>query len=107
MLFLDSITTQVEEGTLKIDVLKTLKRKDSIAIIITSPTLTGITLGGESHLIGKDTLKGNQLTLELKEKSSANVILDYEKVEYHNTSSGTVDIKGILNQININNAIKK
>ena len=107
VLFLDSITTQVEQGTLKIDVLKTLKRKDSIAIVITNPTLTSIALGGESHLIGKDTLKGNRLTLELKEKSSANIILDYAKVEYSNTSSGTVNIKGILNQININNAIKK
>ncbi|MEM6893335.1 MAG: DUF2807 domain-containing protein [Bacteroidota bacterium] len=105
--FLDSITTKVERGALKIDVLKALKRKDSIAVIITNPTLTGIALGGESHLMGKDTLTGDHLTLELKEKSSANIILDYENVEYINTSSGTVDIKGILNQININNAIKK
>ncbi|MEL6305489.1 MAG: DUF2807 domain-containing protein, partial [Bacteroidota bacterium] len=101
VLFVDSIITKVEQGTLKIDVLKALKRKDSVAIIITNPALLGITLGGECHFMGKDTLAGKHLRLEMKEKSSANIMLNYESVEYTNTSSGVVDIKGTLNQINI------
>ncbi|MEO1484279.1 MAG: DUF2807 domain-containing protein [Bacteroidota bacterium] len=104
---LDSIITKVEREELKIDILQELKRKDSIAIVITAPTLNGITLGGKSHFITQDTLTGTQLKLELKEKSAASILLDYKHVAYTNTSSGTVEIKGSLNQININNVVEK
>lgn len=105
--FVDSITTKVVKGELKIDLLKSLKHNDSVAIVITNPELSGIRLGGESHFIGKDTLSGNHITMVLTNKSSAKIILDYNTVEYTNTSSGSVDIKGILNQIKITDPMKK
>lgn len=104
---IDSINTSVLNEELVIEVIKKLKKKDSITIRIDNPELTSLKLGSQAHFKTMGKVSGEKLNLIFYDESSADMELSYDFLKHENTSTGIVNIKGKINQIDFNNEKKE
>ena len=98
-----SIKTSVKNDTLSIETSNDIRKRDSVKVHVTLKTLEHLQLGSHSVVESKDTIVGNELNLQLKGHSAAQLLLKYERMNYGNTSDGLVDISGDIKNIKIVN----
>ncbi|WP_435622729.1 GIN domain-containing protein [Flagellimonas sp.] len=104
---IDSVKTYVANDTLSIETPNDIRKRDSVKVHITLKTLEHLQLGSYSIIESKDTIAGNELNLQLKGHSAAQLLLKYEHMNYSNTSDGLVDIAGDIKNIKIVNVQKE
>ncbi|TMU56914.1 GIN domain-containing protein [Flagellimonas algicola] len=96
---IDSIRTLIIDDTLDISVVSSLKKKDSIILRISNPEYHGLQFSSETSVESVGTLSGTNLDLKFSDKSSGNLELSYERLNYTNTSTGSVNLNGKINQL--------
>ena len=104
---IDSVRTDVVQDTLVIESKKNIKKRDSVVMHITLKSLEHLGLDTYSTIKSKGPISGNELNLELKGQSAAKLLLNYEHMQYSNSSDGTVDISGDIKNIKIVNVQKE
>ncbi|MEX0363344.1 MAG: DUF2807 domain-containing protein [Allomuricauda sp.] len=97
---IDSIGTLIVNDTLDITVASSLKKKDSIVLRISNPEYLGLHFSSEASVESVGTLSGANLDLKFSDKSSGKLELSYEQLNYNNTSTGSVQLNGKINQLN-------
>lgn len=98
---LDSLFTKVNESRLDIELGVGLKKKDSVLIHITNPSLNGILLHTNASFETLEMISGSNLELDFKDESSGKLELNYTHVTYRNTTTGSVDLKGEIANIKL------
>lgn len=97
---IDSIRTLIVDDILDISVVSSLKKKDSIVLRISNPEFHGLKLSSEVSVESVGILSGTNLDLKFSDKSSGKLELSYEQLNYSNTSTGSVNLNGKINQLN-------
>ncbi|WP_190809093.1 DUF2807 domain-containing protein [Flagellimonas sp. S3867] len=98
---IDSVSTFVVNQKLVIQVSEKLKKKDSILIHIDHTALNSLELNDSSHFETNGQISGENLHLEFKDESSANLNLSYDFVKYINNTEGTVNLQGEIKEIEL------
>ena len=104
---IDSVRTNVVQDTLFVESKKNIKKRDSVLIYITLKSLKHLGLDTYSSIESKGSISGNELNLELKGQSTAKLLLNYEHMQYSNSSDGAVDVSGDIKNIKIVNVQKE
>ncbi|WP_420322909.1 GIN domain-containing protein [Flagellimonas sp.] len=98
---IDSVSTTVIDKQLSIEVSKKLRKRDSILIQIDQPALTHLTLNNDAHFETIGSVSGENLHLEFKDESSANLNLSYDFVKYLNNTKGEINLQGEIKKIDL------
>lgn len=98
---MDSIQTIVDNNRLDIQMLKDIRKKDTVLIHLGTPQLDSLMLTSQVYFKSENTLKGEYLYLELMDACSADLDIDFSEVLYKNLTSGKVNLNGKIKNIQI------
>ncbi|MEM9649359.1 MAG: DUF2807 domain-containing protein, partial [Bacteroidota bacterium] len=105
--FIDSVNTRVQDKGLHISLGKGLKRKDSAVIHVGNSTLASLLLQSKATFLSVGELTGDSLSLEFKDESTADIQLNYNTIQYSNSSSGQINLEGNLTKIKLKEHMKE
>lgn len=98
---MDSVITTVTNKILEVRLGSGLRKRDSVVIHIIGVKLDSLVLASDTYFETKGLVSGSQIYCDFRDDSSAKLNLDYDKVIYQNTSTGVVNLKGEVNNIEI------
>ena len=91
---LANLLMEVENGTLRIGWDENVRSHDGITIYITIPEVKELKLSGSGEIIGRNTIKGASLEVNISGSGEANLTAEVEEVEGAVSGSGELVLKG-------------
>lgn len=90
----ETITTQVSQGTLRVNTGRSVFKGEQVTLNIVTPSLRRIEAGGAVHLLTIDPLAGERIEVHLSGAAEADLNLDYQEVDARLSGAGHMALKG-------------
>jgi len=88
------LITEVKDGMLKIYFEKNVGKRKASTIYLTMPKISSITSSSGSEVIGKNTLKINELSLDASSGSEINLRVEANAISSESSSGSEIELQG-------------